>query len=154
MSLEENKAVVRRHFEQMWNQRDLSVAERDIGSEFVEHGLAPITHSVAERPDPVEGMKGTIRWLLEAFPDLHFTVEQLLAEGDEVLAYVTMRGTHMGPFQGLPPTGRRAEAKAMHLFRLDGGQLREHWAVREDLWLLQQLGLTPGRAEGSPGPDT
>ena len=71
----------------------------------------------------------------------------MIAEEDKVLAYITMRGTHKGEFQGIAPSGRRFEAKAMHLFRIRAGKAVEHWAVREGLPMLLQLGQTLVPAE-------
>jgi steroid delta-isomerase-like uncharacterized protein len=141
MSLDANKDVVRRHYEELFNQRDLDMAAEITSEDYVEHGVAAFAERVGDRPDPVEGLRETVRWLTAAFPDLRIEVEDLVAEGDKVLAYITMRGTHRGEFQGIEPSGRSFEVKAMHLFRIRDGKAVEHWAVREDLPMLLQLGL-------------
>ncbi len=141
MSLEGNKEVIRRHFEQMWNERDLDVVPEITAADYVEHGIAPLRRSTGPRPDPIESMKGTVRWLTAAFPDLRFAIDDVIAEGEKVVAYVTMRGTHQGEFQGIAATGKEVEAKAVHIFRLVGGKAVEHWAVRDDLTVLLQLGV-------------
>jgi steroid delta-isomerase-like uncharacterized protein len=141
VSLDANKNVVRRHYEELFNSRDLGVAAEITGEDYVEHGVAAFAERVGDRPDPIEGLKETVRWLTGAFPDLRIEVDDLVAEGDKVLAYITMRGTHEGEFQGIPPTGRSFEARAMHLFRIRDGKAVEHWAVREDLPMMLQLGL-------------
>ena len=136
-----NKAVVRRHFESMWNQRDRECMAEIISTDYVEHGLAAITGTVDERHDAIEGMKGTVDWLTAAFPDLRFEICDLIGEADKVLAYTRMTGTHDGEFQGVAPTNRRVHVMAMHLFRVRDGRLVEHWAVRDDLAMMQQLGV-------------
>ena len=141
MSLRENKDVIRRHYEELFNGRRLDIAAEITAEDYVEHGVAAFAERVGDRPDAVEGLKETVRWLTDAFPDLHIEINDLVAEGDKVLAYITMRGTHEGLFQGIPPSGRTFEAKAMHLFRIRDGKAVEHWAVREDLPMLLQLGL-------------
>ena len=142
VSLEDNKAVVRRHYEELFNNRNLDIAAEITAADYIEHGVAPLRSSRGQAADPVESLKGTVRWLTSAFPDLRIEVDDMIAEGDKVLAYITMRGTHRGEFQGLEPTGRTFEAKAMHLFRIRDGKAVEHWAVREDLPMLLQLGQT------------
>ena len=142
MSLEENKAVVRRHYEELFNRRNLAIAAEITSPDYVEHGVAAMRTTREETsPDPVEGLRNTVRWLTAAFPDLYITVDDLIAEGDKVFAHITMRGTHEGKFQGIAPTGRTFEARAMHLFRVRDGKAVEHWAVREDLPMLLQLGM-------------
>lgn len=140
MSVEENKRVVRRHYEELFNDRNLDVAAEITAADYVEHGVAALRSTRERAADPIESLKGTVRWLTSAFPDLRIEIEDLVAEGDKVLAYITMRGTHRGEFQGIAPTGRSFEAKAMHLFRIRDGKAVEHWAVREDLPMLLQLG--------------
>lgn len=81
--------------------------------------------------------------LRAAFPDLHFTIHDLVAEGETVAARVSMSGTDVGVFLGQPPTGRRFEQDQMHFVRFEQGKAVEHWAVRDDMGLLIQLGITP-----------
>jgi len=88
-----------------------------------------------------------------AFPDLHFTIEAQIAEADQVVSHCTVSGTFLQPFMILglgnhAPTGKHFAVKHMHLQRLRDGQIVEHWAVREDLSMLQQLGIVsvPGQA--------
>ena len=140
MSVEANKRVVRRHYDQLFNERRLDLAGELTSPDYLEHGIAPLAERVGDRVDPVEGLKETVRWLTAAFPDLRIGVDELIAEGDKVVSYITMRGTHLGEFQGIPPTGRSFDVKAMHLFRVADGKCVEHWAVRDDLRMLQQLG--------------
>ena len=146
MSLEDNKRVVRRHYEELFNKRNLDIAAEITAADYIEHGVAPLRSSRGQAADPVENLKGTVRWLTSAFPDLRIELDDMIAEDDKVLAYITMRGTHRGDFQGIAPTGRTFEAKAMHLFRIRDGKAVEHWAVREDLPTLLRLGQTVVRA--------
>ena len=79
-----------------------------------------------------------------AFPDLRFTLEDLVAEGDRVVFRATMRGTHRAPFRGVAPTGRRIEGTVLDVVRVEGGRFAEHWGG-PDLWdVLRQLGAAPG----------
>ena len=136
------KDLVRRHFDEMWNGRDLDVASELMAEEFIEHAAAPFA---SESPGPVNGpeaMRGTCAWLLDQFPDLTMTVVTLIAEGDLVAALVCARGTNTGKLNGfLPPSGRGFEYLQTHWSRVADGRLCEHWATRDDLSVMLQLGV-------------
>ena len=76
--------------------------------------------------------------LRTAFPDLHFTIEELVAEGDIVAGRLTMSGTREGPLMGMSPTGRALRQDHMHFARFRDGKAVEHWGVRDDLGMMQQ----------------
>ena len=136
MSAEENKAVVRRIYEELWDERKLEVADELIAEGGINYdtGLAPL-------PFGPEEMKGTVRMVTAAFPDNRHEVEDLLAEGDQVMARVRLTGTHDGPFMGIPPTGRRIEVGEIHVYLLRDGKAIEHRVGRDDLGALRQLGV-------------
>lgn len=92
-------------------------------------------------------MRGTVEWLVSQFPDVHMTIEALVADGDIVVARVTAEGTNTGKLNGfLPPSGKRFRAQQSHWFRVQDGKLAEHWATRDDLASMLQLGVvTPPR---------
>jgi predicted ester cyclase len=93
-------------------------------------------------------MRQTAQWLLAQFPDLQMRIEAMVAEGDTVAVRVSSEGTNLGPLNGVvPPTGKRFVARQSHWFRVEGGRLAEHWATREDLVTMLQLGVVqpPGR---------
>jgi len=147
MSPEENKAIVRRIYEELWDGRDLGVADEVIVSEgYVNYdtGLVPV-------PGGPEDMKQTVRMVTAAFPDNRHEVEEIIAEGDTVVARVTLTGTHEGPFMGIPPTGRRIEVTEIHLYRLRDGKAVEHRVGRDDLGAMRQLGVIAD-AVPHPGP--
>jgi predicted ester cyclase len=93
-------------------------------------------------------LRAAVNWLSAAFPDMHMAIDDVLAEGDKVVVQTTMSGTHQGPFWGIAPTGRRFAQRQVHVFRIVAGKVAEHWAIRDDLGFLQQLGAAPapGRA--------
>lgn len=143
MSTEEaNKASFRRAYEELFNQGNLSLVEELIAPDFLDHEAPPGSNRGPE------SMRQLIRMLRTAFPDLHFTIEELVAEGDTVAGRVIMSGTHQGTFQGIPPTGRSFRQAQMHFVRFRDGKAVEHRAVRDDMGLMQQLGVipTPGQA--------
>jgi steroid delta-isomerase-like uncharacterized protein len=150
MSVQENKAIVRRIYDELWNDRKLEVADEVIAAEGgvnYDTGLAP-------QPFGPEEMKGTVRMVTAAFPDNHHAVEELIAEDDKVVARVTLTGTHEGEFMGLPPTGRQINVIEIHIYRLKDGKAVEHQVGRDDLGAMRQLGMipdsvpTPGRRIG------
>jgi steroid delta-isomerase-like uncharacterized protein len=135
---EENKAQYRRTFEEMFNQGDLAIVDDLVAPDFLNHEVPPGMNNRGP-----ESTRQVVRMLRTAFPDLHFTIEELVAEGDTVAGRVTMRGTHLGPFQGIPPTGRSFQQAHMHFVRFRDGKAIEHRAVRDDLGMMQQLGVIP-----------
>ncbi len=136
MSTEENKAVVRRFFEGL-NARNLAVIDELFAPDFVDHNAPP------GHPSGPQSMHQTIDMFLSAFPDIQWTLEDVLAEGDKVVVRLTGRGTHHGAFQGIPPTGKQVTGTAIGVFRLADGKIAEEWIERDVLGLLQQLGAVP-----------
>ena len=88
-----------------------------------------------------EGVKGVVRWLRGAFPDLAYEIEEAFGDGDRVAIRCTARGTHQGEFLGRQPTGRSFAVQQIHMFRINAGQIAEHWAARDDIGMVRQLGL-------------
>jgi predicted ester cyclase len=137
-----NETVVRRWVEEMWNGPDRSLCEELIGDRFVEHARAPFSET-----EPGEGhgpamMRSAMDWLLAQFPDLSMSVEAILSDGDIVATRVRSEGTNTGPLNGaLPPTGKRFSSEQSHWFRLADGKIVEHWATRDDLTVMVQLGM-------------
>jgi steroid delta-isomerase-like uncharacterized protein len=140
MSIEANKAIVRRFYEEVFNQRNVDSIYELVQAEFVNHDPTP----VASR-DP-ESMKQFIKTLTQAFPDHHHAIEDLIAEGDKVVMRCTLTATHQGQFPGfleMPPTGKAICQRQIHILRVQEGNLAEHWVVRDDLTMMQQLGVIP-----------
>ena len=139
---EANKELVRRHFEEIWNRQDLAVADELRAEDYLEHAVAPFGQAEPGRVNGPAAMRQTVQWLLAQFPDLHMRIEALVAEGDLVAVRVLSEGTNLGPLNGvMPPTGKRFAARQSHWFRVEDGKLAEHWATREDLPAMLQLGV-------------
>ena len=138
MSLEENKELVRRIYDELWNERKLEVAEELIAQDAVNYdtGLLP-------QPFGPEEMKGTVRMVTAGFPDNRHEVEEIIAEGDKVVVHCTLTGTHEGEFMGIPPTGRSIEVTEIHVYRLEDGKAVEHRVGRDDLGAMRQLDVIP-----------
>lgn len=139
---EVNKDLVRRHFQQIWNVRNLDACDEMMAVDFVEHAPAPFATNAPGRVNGPEAMRETVRWLTKQFPDIHFGVESIVADGDLVVARVISEGTNTGRLNGvLPPSGKAFRAVQCHWFRVQNGKLAEHWAVRDDLTAMLQLGV-------------
>jgi steroid delta-isomerase-like uncharacterized protein len=140
MSTEANKAIVRRFYEEVFNQRNIDAIDELVHAEFTNNDPTP----VASR-DP-ESMKQFIKTITQAFPDHHHAIEDLISEGDKVVMRCTLTATHQGQFPGflkMPPTGKAICQRQIHILRVQDGKLAEHWVVRDDLTMMQQLGLIP-----------
>jgi len=144
----ENKTLVLRYFEEFFNERDLSRVEDVCAHDYLEHAVAPFGEAEPGAVDGPEHVRGTVAWLAEQYPDIHMHIEALVAEGSLVVARVLSTGTNTGKLNGvMPPTGRCFSARQTHWFRVADGRLAEHWATREDLPAMIQLGVIqpPGR---------
>ncbi len=109
-----------------------------VADDFVEHQGGP------GFPATKEGTLDFFHALLEAFPDLHMNVEDVIADGDKAVARVTTTGTHRGDFMGIAPTGSTVDMQLIDIMRFDGaGHVCEHWGVADMLSLMQQLGVVP-----------
>ena len=126
MSLEENKALVRREQEELWTYTgDLGAAEELFAPEQAE----------AARQEAADFRQG--------FPDVVSTIEDLIAEGDKVVARWRSRATHLGEYVGVPPTGKEVEFTGISVYRIEGNRIAESWTVEDELGLMRQIGAVP-----------
>jgi steroid delta-isomerase-like uncharacterized protein len=143
MSREENnKAIIQQMYTELFNQGNLSLAEKLFAADYIDHEAPP-----GQPNRGPEGTRQVVMMLHDAFPDVSFQVEELIAEGESVAARVTWTGTHQGNYLGIAPTGRAVQQKQMRILRLRNGQLVENQGVRDDLGLMQQLGALPAPAK-------
>ncbi len=141
MSVEENKAVVRRLFEEVTNGHNLDVLEELVAEDVVNHA------ATEEHKRGIEGFRHVMEWGHTLLPDGRYEVLNMIAEGDMVACRVRASGTMQGEMFGIPPTGKSFSAEHVHWHRIEDGKLVERWAVRDDLGTLIQLGIIdpPGR---------
>jgi len=135
MSTEDNKAFVRRLYAEVMGKGNMTVADALLSTEYVEHLPVPTPGH--------EGLKQLVLMVLSAFPDIHPTVEDAVAEGDRVAVRIVSRGTHQNAFLGIPPSGKAVEWGEMHIYRVVGGKIVEHWGEIDQFGLLQQIGALP-----------
>ena len=135
MSEEENKTIARRFNDEVWDRGDEAALDELFADDVVDHGAIP------GQPPGREGHKPQLTLFRSAFPDLHVTIEDQIAEGDRVVARETWRGTYRGGFQGIPSTGQQVAFTVIDIVRIADGKLVEQWATIDNLSLLQQLGV-------------
>ena len=139
MSAEDNKAIVRCAYDAI-NQNDLDALDEMVDSDITDHDPAP-----GQGPG-LEGVKQYFSSLHTAFPDVHMDVEDMIAEGEKVVARVSVSGTHQGEFLGIVPTGNQVAIKGIDILRIVDGKVVEHWGKFDDLGMLQQLGVVEAPA--------
>ena len=136
MSTEDNKAIIRSFYEEVFNQRNLALVDE----------LCTTDHVFHNPPTTLQGreaFKQLLSVYLTAFPDASFTVEDEIAEEDRVASRYTFRGTHQGELMGIPPTGKQVTVTGIIINRMVGGKSAEGWLNFDALGMLQQLGVIP-----------
>ena len=147
MSVEENKAVILRFFDEVVDGQNLDVLEELVAEDVVNHS------ATEEHKRGLEGFRHVMEWGAALTPDGRYEILDMIAEGDMVACRVRVSGTMQGELFGVPPTGKSFTAEHVHWHRVAGGKLAERWAVRDDLGTLIQLGIIdpPGKFKaGSP----
>jgi len=137
MSIEANKFAMRRFTE------FINTADQKLGEELI---AADARFWVPGQRDSMRGLAGymnVLGMMRSGFPDVQWSLEETIAEGDRIAARFTMRGTHDGTFFGFPATGRKIEVRAMNFYRLAGGKFVEEYGQPDLLGLLQQIGAVP-----------
>jgi steroid delta-isomerase-like uncharacterized protein len=135
MSTEQNKDLVRRFYEEVWNKGNLNVADQLMATDVTDHTAPP------GLPPGLEGHKQLVTMFRTPFPDLDSTIEDQVAEGDTVVSRLRVRGTHQGEFFGVPPTSKQFTITSIDLDRIGDGKIVEHWSIADQLGLMQQLGI-------------
>jgi predicted ester cyclase len=143
MSTEQNKALFRRVMEEVFNRGNMSLIDELIAPDFVEHEEPP-----PGMPAGREGVKQLATMLHSAFPDITASIDDIIAEGDKVVARSTWSGTHKGEFMGIAPTGKSVSFGVFDIVRIAGGKFVEHWGMMDNLSMMQQLGVIPAPGEG------
>jgi steroid delta-isomerase-like uncharacterized protein len=143
---EQNKTIVRRLFDELWNKGNLPVADELIAPTYTHHDTS--TPDVGRGP---ESEKKRVTLYRTAFADMRLTIEDLIAEGETVVARWTCRGAHKGDLNGIAPTGKQIAISGVSVVRFTGGKMVEGWINWDALGLMQQLGVVPelGKAKSA-----
>jgi steroid delta-isomerase-like uncharacterized protein len=136
----DNKVLDRRILEDVWNGRHVEVLDELLAPDFTFHD--------PQSPFPVKGAeayKQFVRYYLGAFPDLHFTIEHQISDGESVMTRWSCTGTHKGDLRDIPATGRPIALTGITCARISGGRFVEGWSNWDALGMLQQLGVIPAQ---------
>jgi predicted ester cyclase len=144
MTLNANKAIVQRFIAEVWNGNDLAAVDNLVHPDYAIEGIG-------RGPEAVRNNVAAYR---TAFPDLAWTIEQMVAEGDWVAVRLTLRGTHLGPLRSIPPTGKHVEMKEMAFWLVTKDLLRAVWSVGDALGLRVQMGALPPESWQQPVRET
>ncbi len=139
--MSEHEQLVQRFYEEVVNAGDVGKIDELVSEDFVEHEEFP---GISQDR---EGVKDFFRLLRSGFPDVHFTAEDVISEGELAAARFTMTGTHEGEFMGVPSTGKQVTVSGIDILRVRDGKCVEHWGQFDAMGLLQQLGALPAPAE-------
>jgi len=140
MSAKENKAIVRRLFEELNKGKAaaMSVIDELYATDYVVHGSTE-----SEDIRGLKDFKQSTSKYYNAFPDLHYTLDDMVVEGDKVAVRCTVTCTHKGEFMGIPPTNKKVKVQLIAIERVVGGKIVEDWGISDTLDLMQQLGVVP-----------
>jgi predicted ester cyclase len=133
MSIEENKALIHRYYEEVWNKGNHDATDTFFATDGIDHNAPPGS------PPGFVFMKQFHAMARAAFPDIRITVEDLIAEGDKVVGRFTASGTQQGEFMDIPPTGK----PFTRIYRINNGKIVECWGLFDQMGLMQQLGAIP-----------
>jgi steroid delta-isomerase-like uncharacterized protein len=138
VTLEQNKALARRELQELWSEGNLAVADEIFAPNFVSH-----QHSRPDEQDVrgVAAYKAFVRQIHEAFPELHYVLEDQIAEADKVMTRNVATGTHKGWLMGIEPTNKRAQWAGISIDRIEQGKIVENWVSWDMMGMLQQLGV-------------
>jgi steroid delta-isomerase-like uncharacterized protein len=140
--MDDPKQLIGRFVEELWNQRQFDVAEAIFAKDCVTHQLRSGVPTDAVPRGP-QGIKEHVTSWIASFPDLHFSIEQMLSEGDRVVMQLLMEGTHHGAWLGIPASGRKMQIRMFTVHRVAQGKIVEDWVLVESLGFFQQLGVVP-----------
>ena len=145
MGTQDNKQASQRFLDEVLNRGNVGIVDELVAPQFVDHQTPPGV------PPTREGLKAWMSAFRTAFPDLHYTVHDTVAEGDLVVTRATGQGTMKGDFQGMPASGKSATWDEIHITRYEGGKAVEHWGVADQMNMLAQIGFVeaPGQPVGA-----
>jgi steroid delta-isomerase-like uncharacterized protein len=146
-SCEHNKELINRIVEEMFNRGNLEVAPEIFGPAFVDRGH----EQVPGKTDGPEGFANFVKMIRSALPDLHATIQKMVAEEDYVAMWNTATATQIGDLFGIPASGRKIRMKDFHFFRFSGGRVVEHWNQVNVFEIMQQLNAVPAVGPANQG---
>jgi steroid delta-isomerase-like uncharacterized protein len=144
--MDDPKQLINRFVEELWNERRLDVADAIFAKDCVTHQLRSGVPADAVPRGP-QAIKEHVASWIASFPDLRFSIEQMLSEGDRVVTQLLMEGTHQGAWLGIPASGKKMQIRMFTVHRVVQGKIVEDWVLVESLGVFQQLGVIPNTAD-------
>jgi steroid delta-isomerase-like uncharacterized protein len=144
--MDDPKQLINRFVHELWNERRLDVADSIFAKDCVTHQLRSGVPSDAGPRGP-EAIKEHVACWIASFPDLRFSIEQMVSEGDRVMTQMLMEGTHQGAWLGIPASGKKMQIRMFTVHRVVQSKIVEDWVVVESLGLFQQLGVVPDTSD-------
>lgn len=142
MTAADSKAIVRRFYEKLWNDRQIEIADEIFAADCLTHQLQSGAEDVGVLRDP-QAIKQHVASWLAGFADLRFQVEEMIAEADKVVTRCVAHGTHTGAWCGISPTNKQISIRMVVIHKIQNGKIAEDWVLVESLGFFQQLGLLP-----------
>lgn len=147
MTLDDNKALVRRFIKEIFVEGRRETVDELLADDFIAHTWPSTGH-------PKDDLKSAIDRTSKGLANPTFTIDDLIAEDDQVAARLTTSATQVGPFMGMPPSGKTYKIEEIHIFRIRGGKVTEHWHQFDQMGMMKQLGAMPGASAESAEPAT
>jgi steroid delta-isomerase-like uncharacterized protein len=144
--MDDPRPLIDKFVEELWNERRLDVADSIFADDCVTHQLRSGVPTDAVPRGP-QAIKEHVAGWIASFPDLRFSVEQILSEGDRVMMQLLMEGTHQGAWLGIPASRKKIQIRMFTVHRILKGKIVEDWVLVESLGIFQQLGLVPNTAD-------
>lgn len=137
MTVEENKGLVREFVEEVFERGNREAVDRLVADDFVPHTWPGANDR--------EGLKAAMSRVAQGLADASFRIDDLIGEGDRVVARLTASATQVGEFMGMPPSGKRYTIEEIHIFRVRDGRIVEHWHQFDQMGMMRQLGAMPSQ---------
>jgi steroid delta-isomerase-like uncharacterized protein len=135
MSVEQNRQLITRYFEEVWNQGRLDVLDEIMAPDYLNH-----SSSIPDpRPGPAD-LKPIVKAMREGIPDLKYDILDMVITAEKAAVFLRVTGTHSGTFFGIPPTGKKIDVRQMQIEWIRNGKIWQHWRVTDELSLMRQLG--------------
>jgi len=134
--IQHNQQLIRDYFNEVWNKGNLDLLDELLSIDYLNH-----SSSIQDVPPGPAGLKPIVNAMRIAFPDLHYTIQDLIVTYDRVVARVKMSGTHTGDFFGIPPTNKKISVNQINIEHITNGRISEHWRITDENTMMKQLGM-------------
>jgi steroid delta-isomerase-like uncharacterized protein len=138
---DENKALAQRFYNEVMNSHNLAGVKSFCTTDFIDHNPSP-----GHTGKGLDDLTAQLNEMITALPDFHVTTDLMIADGDTVVAYLTMTGTNTGPFGNMPASNKPVKINGVDIVRIKDGKAAERWGVFDNLTMMSQMGMVGGQA--------